>query len=60
MVDRALVEVGLLVRRGGFGNVGDLGRRVEEEVDDQIDDGLTMDQPEEIELGRRSGSSLFF
>ena len=34
MVDRALVEVGLLGRRGRFGNVGDLGRRVEEEVGD--------------------------
>ena len=40
--------------------VGLLGRRVEmEEVGDRIDDGSTMDQTEEVEVGRRSGSSLF-
>ena len=47
MVDRALVEVGLL------------GRRVEVEVGDRIDVGSTIDQPKEVEVGRRSGSSLF-
>ena len=47
MVDRAFVEVGLL------------GRRVEVKVGDRINDGLTVDQPEEVEVGRRSGSSLF-
>ena len=59
MVDRALVEVGLVGRSGRFGNVGDLGMRVEGEVGDRIDDGSTMDQPEEVEVGRRSGSLLF-
>ena len=39
--------------------VGLLGRRVEVEVVDRIDDDLTMDQPDEVEVGRRSGSSLF-
>ena len=29
-----------------------------EEVDDQIDDGLTMHQPEEVEVGCRASSSL--
>ena len=33
---------------------------MEEEVGDRIDDGLTMDQPEEVEVGRRSVSTLFF
>ena len=47
MVDRALVEVGLL------------GRRVEEVVGDRIDDGLTLDQPEEVEVGCRASSLLF-
>ena len=28
------------------------------EVRDRIDDGSTMDQPEEVEVGRRSGSLL--
>ena len=32
---------------------------MEEEVGDRIDDGSTMDQPEEVEVGRRSGSLLF-
>ena len=32
---------------------------MEVEVVDRIDDGLTMDQPEEVEVGRRSGSLLF-
>ena len=47
MVDRALVEVGLL------------GRRVEEEVGDQIDVGSTINQPKEVEVGRRASSLLF-
>ena len=29
---------------------------MEEEVGDRIDDGLTMDQPEEVEVGRRASS----
>ena len=29
-----------------------------EEVGDRIDDGSTMDQPEEVEVGRRASSSL--
>ena len=29
-----------------------------EEVGDQIDDGLTMDQPEEVEVGCRASSLL--
>ena len=29
-----------------------------EEVGGRIDDGLTMDQPEEVEVGRRAGSLL--
>ena len=32
---------------------------MEEEVGDRIDDGSTMDQPEEVVVGRRSGSLLF-
>ena len=32
---------------------------MEDEVGDRIDDDLTMDQIEEVEVGRRSGSSLF-
>ena len=59
MVDRALVEVGLLGRHGTFGNVDDLGRRVDEEVGDRINVGLTMDQPEEVEVGCRASSLLF-
>ena len=47
MVDRDFVEVGLL------------GRMVDVEVGDRIDDGSTMDQPEVVEVGRRSGSVLF-
>ena len=34
------------------------GRRVEVEVGDRIDDDSTMDQPKEVEVGRRSSSSL--
>ena len=42
-----MVEVGLLGRRVEDGGGGD-----------RIDDGSTMDQPKEIEVGRRASSSL--
>ena len=32
---------------------------VGEEVGDRIDDGSRMDQPEEVEVGRRASSLLF-
>ena len=32
---------------------------VGEEMGDPIDDGSRMDEPKEVEVGRRSGSSLF-
>ena len=31
---------------------------MEEEMGDQINDGSTMDQPKEVEAGRRASSSL--
>ena len=31
---------------------------MEEEMGDRIDDGSTIDQPEEVEVGRRASSSL--
>ena len=51
--------VGLLGRCVRCSIVGDPGRRVEVEVGDQINNGLIMDQPEEVEVGRRSSLSLF-